>query len=253
MNHEEMFEFPDGSESMISEELRDLISRLICSRDRRLGNNGLEDFRQHPFFAGLDWEHLTEMEAPYKPEVSSPTDTSNFDISTISPEITPCNTQPPNVTAIFTGHHLPFIGFTYTMEVFSPIVKISPIWSTLLVTICEQLQDEKLELQNRLNDVMVKLERKEEYRNGGHGQLHQQISCETTSSQQEKELIAQLKDEIQILRRRLEDETSQHRVPAKEANIEELEKKFKESKEKNRQLILDKQDLQKELEDVTSD
>jgi len=53
----------------------------------------------------------------------------------------------------------------------------------------------------------------------------------------------------QILRRMLEDEKNQR--PVKHVGIEELEKKCRDSKEKNRQLILDKQDLQKELEEIS--
>lgn len=47
------------------------------------------------------------------------------------------------------------------------------------------------------------------------------------------------------MKKRLAEENNSSMRPAKDSNQEELEKKIKEIKEKNRQLILDKQDLQR--------
>uniref|UniRef100_A0A4W5P069 non-specific serine/threonine protein kinase n=1 Tax=Hucho hucho TaxID=62062 RepID=A0A4W5P069_9TELE len=113
MNHEERFQFPSNI-SDVSEDAKDLISHLICGRERRLGQNGIGDFKDHPFFAGMDWDHIRSTEAPYIPDVSSPSDTSNFDVDDDilkNPDITP-----PVTHTGFTGQHLPFVGFTYTTD-----------------------------------------------------------------------------------------------------------------------------------------
>ncbi|KAM4529357.1 serine/threonine-protein kinase MRCK beta isoform 4-T4 [Fundulus diaphanus] len=113
MNHEERFQFPSHV-SDVSEDAKDLIQRLICSRDRRLGLSGISDFKSHPFFAGIDWDNIRSAEAPYIPDVSSPTDTSNFDVDDDvlkNPDI-----GPPVSHTGFTGQHLPFVGFTFTTD-----------------------------------------------------------------------------------------------------------------------------------------
>lgn len=59
---------------------RDLIRQLLCRQEERLGRGGLDDFRNHPFFEGVDWEQLATSTAPYIPELRGPMDTSNFDV-----------------------------------------------------------------------------------------------------------------------------------------------------------------------------
>ena len=44
--------------------------------------------------------------------MSSPTDTSNFDVD--DNDLRPCDTQPPRHDPAFSGLHLPFVGFSFT-------------------------------------------------------------------------------------------------------------------------------------------
>lgn len=68
----------------LSAHCKDLIKQLL-ERDpsQRLGAgpNDFADIRAHAFFARLDWDALyrKEVDPPYKPNVRSETDTSNFD------------------------------------------------------------------------------------------------------------------------------------------------------------------------------
>lgn len=70
--------FPDG----FDRDAKDLLIGLL-SRDpsRRLGRNGAQEIKDHPFFSQLSWRRLMMKGyiPPFKPPVSSAMDTSNFD------------------------------------------------------------------------------------------------------------------------------------------------------------------------------
>uniref|UniRef100_A0A2K6L8B9 non-specific serine/threonine protein kinase n=1 Tax=Rhinopithecus bieti TaxID=61621 RepID=A0A2K6L8B9_RHIBE len=64
----------------VPEEAQDLILRLLCPPETRLGRGGAGDFRTHPFFFGLDWDGLRDSMPPFTPDFEGATDTCNFDL-----------------------------------------------------------------------------------------------------------------------------------------------------------------------------
>ncbi|KAF8787928.1 Rho-associated protein kinase 2 like protein [Argiope bruennichi] len=110
IDHKNSLTFPEDVE--ISKEAKDLICSFLTDRHERLGRNGVEEIKRHPFFRSDDFtfENLRECIPPVVPEIVTDDDTSNFDeISTedISEEKFPA-------TKTFAGNHLPFIGFSYS-------------------------------------------------------------------------------------------------------------------------------------------
>ncbi|XP_004343089.2 Stk38l protein [Capsaspora owczarzaki ATCC 30864] len=63
----------------ISREAQDLITRLCTDADRRIGREDVAEIMAHPFFVGVNWDHIRESPAPIDPGVRSIADTSNFD------------------------------------------------------------------------------------------------------------------------------------------------------------------------------
>ncbi|XP_053416935.1 serine/threonine-protein kinase MRCK gamma isoform X4 [Nycticebus coucang] len=117
MNHEDHLQFPPDMPD-VPASAQDLIRHLLCRQEERLGRGGLDDFRNHPFFEGVDWERLATSTAPYVPELQGPMDTSNFDVD--DDTLNHPGTLPPPSHGTFSGHHLPFVGFTYTSGSPSP-------------------------------------------------------------------------------------------------------------------------------------
>ncbi|EGF78320.1 hypothetical protein BATDEDRAFT_13242, partial [Batrachochytrium dendrobatidis JAM81] len=55
---------------------------LICASEERLGKNGIDEIKSHPWFAGIPWSDLRDSKsctAPFVPELSGPEDTRYFE------------------------------------------------------------------------------------------------------------------------------------------------------------------------------
>ena len=80
-------EWPSEEECLVSDEARNLMSRLMTSDPKeRLGSNigdkyssGGEEIRKHPWFDSVHWETLLEDEAQFVPNPENPEDTEYFD------------------------------------------------------------------------------------------------------------------------------------------------------------------------------
>lgn len=67
-------------EAQLSAAAQDLIKRLLCDVDNRLGTQGgVREITAHPFFRGVNWDTLYEQKPPYQPTVEHELDTQNFE------------------------------------------------------------------------------------------------------------------------------------------------------------------------------
>ncbi|TPX40839.1 hypothetical protein SeMB42_g05848 [Synchytrium endobioticum] len=117
MDHENTFAFPDDCE--ISAEAKDIISRLLCSKERRLGCNGVAEIKAHPWFNGIDFEQIRSHKPPFVPELDGPEDTKYFENE--EDESKKFAVKKLAKDREFTGQNLNFVGYTYLQNA-RPIV-----------------------------------------------------------------------------------------------------------------------------------
>lgn len=63
----------------LSNEAKNLILRFVTYPQNRLGVNGVEEIKRHPFFKGVDWDNIRNSKPPFIPELKNDWDTHYFD------------------------------------------------------------------------------------------------------------------------------------------------------------------------------
>ncbi|XP_014286972.1 rho-associated protein kinase 1 isoform X1 [Halyomorpha halys] len=112
MDHKNSLRFDPELE--ISSEAKSLISGFLTDRMSRLGREGVNEIKVHPFFQNDQWtfDNLRDCAPPVVPELSGDADTRNFD--DIERDESPDENFP--TPKAFAGNHLPFVGFTYSKD-----------------------------------------------------------------------------------------------------------------------------------------
>uniref|UniRef100_F6Z0T1 non-specific serine/threonine protein kinase n=1 Tax=Ciona intestinalis TaxID=7719 RepID=F6Z0T1_CIOIN len=79
INYKKSLRIPHHAQ--LAPQTEDIIRRFCCDQGARIGcKGGAEEVKKHEFFAGITWEKLRQMKAPYIPEIKFSEDTSNFDL-----------------------------------------------------------------------------------------------------------------------------------------------------------------------------
>ena len=76
-----IFDSIEEEREYISPEAKDLIMKfLITDPHKRLGYNGTEEIKNHPYFKDVKWDHVYDETASYVPNIEDPEDTDYFDL-----------------------------------------------------------------------------------------------------------------------------------------------------------------------------
>lgn len=111
VNWKSHLKFPD--EAGLSPEAKDLISRLLCNVNHRLGSKGADEIKAHRFFKGVEWDKLYQIEAAFIPEVNDELDTQNFEKFDEADSQTRPSSKAGPWRKMLSSKDLNFVGYTY--------------------------------------------------------------------------------------------------------------------------------------------
>uniref|UniRef100_A0A8C9U9Z1 Rho-associated protein kinase 1 n=1 Tax=Scleropages formosus TaxID=113540 RepID=A0A8C9U9Z1_SCLFO len=278
MNHKNALTFPEDSE--ISKDAKNLICAFLTDREVRLGRNGVDEIKRHPFFKNdqWTWDNIRETAAPVVPELSSDIDTSNFD--DIEEDRGEEETFP--IPKAFVGNQLPFVGFTYyiCVELILYSLQLENLQKRVYqleeqlhsemqlkdemeqkcryITQSSQLQKEKIVIQHQATDFQRKSEQEAEKRRNLENEVStlkeqlESMRIVSQNSQASNDKISQLQKQLEEAYNllRVESDTAarlrkSHTEMAK--SVSHLESLNRELEERSRAADNTKLQLEKEL------
>ncbi len=127
LHYQHFLQFPNKIK--ISNSAKDLIYKLITDSNLRLGKNGSEEIKSHPFFKGINWKKIREMKPPFIPNLKNDYDVKYFEKFEEIEPFYPVNQLRKRKDA-------EFIGYTYKGEEQDP---------TDLISIIEMIQKKQVE------------------------------------------------------------------------------------------------------------
>ncbi|XP_009365979.1 serine/threonine-protein kinase tricornered-like [Pyrus x bretschneideri] len=103
--------FPE--EAKLSLEAKNLISKLLCNVDQRLGTKGADEIKAHSWFKGVEWDKLYQMKAAFIPEVNDELDTQNFEKFEEGDNQIESSTRAGPWRKMLSSKDVNFVGYTY--------------------------------------------------------------------------------------------------------------------------------------------
>ena len=140
------------SKIKISDEAKDLIFKMINNSDNRLGKNGSEEIKKHPFFKDVDWNNIRNSKAPFIPEIKNEYDTKYFEKFD---EVEPFYPKNQNK---FKRKDVEYVGYDFNKDNFENDLKTE--YEKAMKTINVQLKKEENKNNKYANeniDINIKL------------------------------------------------------------------------------------------------
>ncbi|KAJ6430221.1 hypothetical protein OIU84_021597 [Salix udensis] len=111
VNWRNHLKFPE--EAKLSSEAKDLISKLLCNVDQRLGTKGAYEIKAHPWFNGIEWDKLYQIKAAFIPEVNDELDTQNFEKFEEADDQIQTAARSGPWRKMLSSKDINFVGYTY--------------------------------------------------------------------------------------------------------------------------------------------